>query len=270
MDFSLKRHLTQICATILYNGNFFGLGKIVRANKVCVPGLNCAYCPGAIAGCPLGTLQNLFTTGLTRIPFYMLASILLIALLLGRIICGWLCPFGLLEDLLYKIPTPKISKNKYTGYLSYLKYFIFAVAVVIVPLYFYYTKNRAFPAFCEELCPNGLLNGLLMIFTGTGSGFGYALVSDVKLVIAIAILLGSVFIFRLFCRFICPLGAFYSVFNKLSVFAMRIDEDKCIGCNACKRACLMDCKTVGDGECIACGKCAKACPVKAIKLASRY
>lgn len=263
MDLQIKRHLTQICASILYNSRFLGSNSFVRADKVCVPGLNCQYCPGAIAGCPLGTLQTIFGGGLRSIPFYMLASIVLVALLLGRIICGWLCPFGLFFDLLYKIPGPKLKKNSITAKLCYLKYVIFALTVVIVPLYMFYSKGMTFPAFCEELCPNGLLNALFMNITHTGFGFLY---SDTKLMLALALIIASIVMYRPFCRFFCPLGAFYGLFNKLSVFAMQIDEGKCIGCNACKRACLMDCHKVGDRECIACGKCKEVCPTKAINI----
>lgn len=263
MALQIKRHLIQFCAAVLYNGKFFGSNSFFRADRACVPGLNCQYCPGAIAGCPLGALQSIFGSGLRNIPFYMLASIILVALLLGRIICGWLCPFGFFFDLLYKIPGSKLKKNDFTAKLSYLKYAVLAVTVVIVPLYMFHSKGITFPAFCEELCPNGLLTALFMNITHTGFGFLY---SDAKLVLALALIIASVVMFRPFCRFLCPLGAFYGLFNKLSVFAMRIDESKCIGCNACQRACLMDCNKVGDRECIACGKCKAVCPTKAIDI----
>ena len=268
MNLQIKRHITQLCAAILYNSNFLSsrAGSFARADKVCVPGLNCQFCPGAVAGCPLGTLQSIFGGGFMRLPFYMVASIILFALLLGRIICGWLCPFGLFFDLLYKIPSTKFKKNAFTAKLCYLKYLIFVAAVVIIPLYMFLVKGRSFPAFCEELCPNGLLNALFMNITNIGFGFLY---SDTKLIMSIALIIASIVIFRPFCRFFCPLGAFYSLFNKLSVFAMQVDESKCIGCNACHRACLMDCQKVGDRECIGCGKCQGVCPTNAIHLGVR-
>lgn len=264
MNMQIKRLLTQLCAAILYNGKFFS--PAFKASQLCVPGLNCRYCPGSVAGCPLGAMQYIFSGGLLRVPFYMIASIVLFALLLGRIICGWLCPFGLFFDLLYKLPSPKVMKNALTAKLSYLKYLIFAVTVVIVPAYMFYGNGKTFPAFCEELCPNGLLVSIFMMATNTGFGFLY---SDPKLVITLALVIASIFIYRPFCRFFCPLGAFYAIFNKISIYAMQIDDSKCIGCNACQRTCLMDCQKVGDTECIACGRCKEICPTKAIKLGLR-
>lgn len=264
MNLQIKRHLTQLCASILYNGKFFGVSaNVLNTDKLCVPGLNCQYCPGAIAGCPLGTLQSIFAGDFLRLPFYLIASILLFALLLGRIICGWLCPFGLFFDLLYKLPSPKLKKNNLTAKLTYLKYIIFAIFIVLIPGYMFFSKGQNFPAFCEELCPNGLINAVLMMATNTGFAFLY---SDIKLVLALALIIASIFIFRPFCRFFCPLGAFYALFNKISAFAIQIDDSKCIGCNACQRTCLMDCQKVGDRECIACGKCKNVCPTKAISL----
>ncbi|WP_405379622.1 4Fe-4S binding protein [Phascolarctobacterium sp.] len=268
----LSRMLTQFCASILYNANFFSNlpRKIIPAGKVCVPGFNCAYCPGAIAGCPVGTLQYAFGSGLMRLPFYALASIMLIALLLGRIICGWLCPFGLLQDLLYKIPTPKLMKNSYTAKLTYLKYAVLLGAVILLPLYYFVANEKGLATFCEYLCPNGLFSGLFMVATGTGFGFGYALINSTKVLIAFLFVGGAIFIYRAFCRFFCPLGAFYALFSKISIYAICVDKEQCIGCNACIRNCLLDVKHIGDSECIACGKCKSHCPTNCIYFGCRY
>jgi polyferredoxin len=74
----------------------------------------------------------------------------------------------------------------------------------------------------------------------------------------------SVLMFRPFCRFICPLGAIYSFFNKLNLVGIGVDEKKCTKCGICVKQCNMDVKEVGDHECIQCGKCIPSCPVKAI------
>ena len=156
-----KRRVIQLISTFLYNpniSNFFN-GKIHQGNSksVCVPGLNCYSCPGALGSCPLGSLQNSIANPLFKFPFYILGLLLLFGLLLGRVICGFLCPFGLIQELLYKIPVKKMKKNKFTYYLSYLKYFILVIFVVLIPIYYIIAYSEAVPAFCKYICPAGTL-----------------------------------------------------------------------------------------------------------------
>jgi len=81
----------------------------------------------------------------------------------------------------------------------------------------------------------------------------------------VSILIGCIFIFRLFCRFLCPLGALYGLFNKISVFGIRLDRSKCIDCGKCISHCKVDIRHVGDRECVSCGECIDVCPTQAIK-----
>ena len=138
----VKRKLIQICTALLYNGNFAGFtdGNIWKGSSknICLPGLNCYSCPGALGACPLGSLQSSLSGVFLRIPFYVLGFILLFALIFARLICGWGCPFGLVQELLYKIPTPKLQRNRFTYLLSYLKYFIALIFLIILPLAFYH------------------------------------------------------------------------------------------------------------------------------------
>ena len=86
------------------------------------------------------------------------------------------------------------------------------------------------------------------------------------LILLLTILL-SVIIYRPFCKYICPLGAIYSLFNSVSLFRYTLDRQKCIHCGRCKAVCEMNCdpvKNCNDLECIRCGKCKNACPVDAI------
>ena len=89
-----KRHFVQLITAVLYNCNFMGFaaGKIYKGNMkgVCVPGLNCYSCPGAIASCPLGSLQSGLLSSRYRFPYYILGTLILFGLLLGRFICGFL------------------------------------------------------------------------------------------------------------------------------------------------------------------------------------
>lgn len=159
---SFRRKLIQLYAALLYNAHIKGYieGNIYtgKGKMLCVPGLNCYSCPGATGACPLGALQNALCAIGNRAPYYMLGILLLFGITLGRTICGWLCPAGLVQDLLHKIPTPKLKKSRITRVLSYLKYVILAIFVVIIPM-IYALKNVPMPAFCKYICPAGTLGG---------------------------------------------------------------------------------------------------------------
>ena len=264
-----KRKIIQVISTFLYNPNItnFFNGKIHQgeSKSVCVPGLNCYSCPGAISGCPLGSLQNSIANPLLKFPFYVVGLLLLFGLLLGRIVCGFLCPFGLIQELLYKIPVKKLKKNKITYYLSYLKYFILIIFVILIPLYFIIVHSEVVPAFCKYICPAGTLEaGVPLILANnelrevTGNLF------LLKMMILVITIISVTAIYRAFCRFLCPLGAIYSLFNKISIFGVNVDMGKCTHCNKCVSTCKMDVKKVGDHECIQCGECKKVCDVGAI------
>ena len=77
--------------------------------------------------------------------------------------------------------------------------------------------------------------------------------------------IGSIFIYRIFCRFICPLGAIYGLFNKFSLLGVKVNNDTCINCGKCIKECKMDINKVGDHECINCGECISVCPTNAIQ-----
>ncbi len=235
----------------------------------CVPGMNCYSCPGAIGACPIGALQSALTARERKFPFYVLGYLMAIGLFVGRMICGWLCLFGLIQELLYKIPTPKLRIPEKTDRgLRYLKYVVLAVLVIGLPLFYRTDYGAGEPFFCKYLCPVGTLEG----------GVPLVLLNDVlrptlgwlfrwKLLILILCILASVFIYRPFCKYLCPLGAFYALFQKVSLVRLRVDESACTDCGACSRACEMKVdphRTPNSGECIRCGECLKACPVHAL------
>ena len=251
-----KRRLTQVVCAVLYNCNFTGFAKgRIYQGKIkgaCVPGLNCYSCPGAIGACPLGSLQSALVSAKYKFNYYVLGLLLLFGIIFGRVICGFLCPFGLLQELLYKIPTKKVKKGTVSQVLSYLKYVILIVFVIAVPLV------KTVPGFCKYICPAGTLEGGVPL-----TAMQEQLRSLTGWVLAV-ILISAVFVFRCFCRFLCPLGAIYSLFHKVSLCGVKVDEDKCVGCNICVRECKMDVNKVGDKECIHCGDCISHCPTCAI------
>lgn len=265
-----RRRVIQLFSALLYNANITGFfsGKIYSGalKSVCVPGLNCYSCPGAVAACPLGSLQVSFgSLKYGKLSFYVLGTLLLFGALMGRAICGFLCPFGLIQELLYKIPTPKIKKSRITRELSVIKYAVLAIFVVALPIMYVIRDGTAVPGFCKYICPAGTLEGGLPILAlnpqlreMAGGLFGW------KLGVLVVILIGSVFLFRLFCRFLCPLGAIYSFFNRTAPLGVRVAPHECTGCGACVRYCKLDVKQVNDRECVRCGECARVCPTGAI------
>ena len=118
-----KRRIIQLYCALLFNANIkgFATGQIYKGGlkNICTPGLNCYSCPGASGACPMGALQNAVSASGKRTPYYIFGIILLYSILFGRMICGFFCPFGLVQELLYKIKTPKVKKNKVTKVLSY-------------------------------------------------------------------------------------------------------------------------------------------------------
>ena len=109
------RHWFQAAWFALTNGYVLGFleGKIYRGKlkSVCVPGLNCYSCPGALGACPIGSLQAVMDSGTFKFSCYVFGFLILFGTCLGRFICGWLCPFGLVQDLLHKAPLFKKRKN---------------------------------------------------------------------------------------------------------------------------------------------------------------
>ena len=264
-----KRKLVQLYFALLFNANVKGFsnGKIFRGDlkSVCIPGLNCYSCPGAVGACPLGSLQGSFSAGKSTV-FYVFGILMLFGLALGRTICGWLCPFGLIQELLYKIKTPKLKKSPVTRLLSYLKYVILAFFVFIVPI-MYAFKDTPLPAFCKYICPAGTLEGGISLLSNKLNESYFAMLGPLftwKFLLLISFSVGCVFVFRLFCRFFCPLGALYGFFNRISFFGVQVDAPKCTNCDLCVHKCKMDVKKVGDAECISCGECIDVCPTKAI------
>lgn len=266
-----KRRLIQVYAALLANANIKGYvtGNILNnpTKTVCTPGLNCYSCPGAVAACPLGALQNGLAQSDTRAPYYVLGILCLWGITFARTICGFFCPVGLGQELLYKIKTPKLKKNRVTRVLSYFKYILLAVFVMAIPLIYGFLNGVAIPAFCEYICPSGTFGGSVGLLANPKNGDYYAMLGGLfnwKFCVLAAVMVASVFIYRVFCRFLCPLGAIYGFFNRYALLGVRLDKDKCTDCGLCVEHCKMDIKRVGDHECINCGECISVCPAQAI------
>lgn len=261
----------QAAAFLLTNihlPNFFK-GQIYRGTgkTVCVPGLNCYSCPGAAGACPIGAFQAVVGSSKFRFSYYITGILILLGVLLGRFICGFLCPFGWFQELLHKIPTPKLSTKRLKP-LRYLKYAVLLVMVVLLPALITNDLGMGNPFFCKYLCPQGVLEGaipLALVNNGIRAALGKLFTWKLGILITVAVL--SVLFYRPFCKWLCPLGAFYALFNRVSLLQMQVDKNKCVSCGKCARACKMDVdvtKHPNHTECIRCGMCVKACPTRAI------
>ncbi len=242
-------------------------GKIYKGNlkKLCVPGMNCYSCPGAVGSCPIGSLQAVIGSWNFKFAFYVAGFLVFVGALVGRFVCGWLCPFGLIQDLLHKIPFPKKLRT---------------------------FQGRQAAAQAEVCDSGGFRHSAAHVSGGCdGSGRTVFLQADLsgrdaggrhplalmnksmhsvlgwlyawKNVLLVATILLSIIIYRPFCKYICPLGAIYSVFNPISVFKYRVDESKCVSCGACSKSCKMGVDPVQNAnhpECIRCGLCKRSVP----------
>ena len=305
--------ITQACFFMLTNSFMIGWFKGTiyqgKLKYLCVPGMNCYSCPGAWGACPIGSLQAIFndfdakkswvdqkTGTYVKVPkywfaFYIIGLIMIIGAVCGRFVCGLLCPFGWVQDLLYKIPVKKlrlprdemrIANSKHPKavrfflgldkYLRCAKYAFLIIMVIFLPLIV-----KADPWFCKYVCPSGmLLGGIPLMSMNKSLAAAAGNLTLLKLCILASLTVISLFLYRPFCRYICPLGAFYSFFNKVSLYRYGIDDSACNrakGCSACSRACPMGVDPVKDPnslECIRCGTCSASCPQKAIHAGVKF
>ncbi|MDO5040503.1 MAG: 4Fe-4S binding protein [Peptoniphilus sp.] len=263
----------QILFTALTNGYALGFakGKIYQGpvKNLCVPGLNCYSCPGALGSCPIGALQAVATSRDFNISFYVIGFLMIIGSLIGRFVCGWMCPFGLLQDLLHKIPFPKKIKTfKGERHLLKAKYLILLIFVLLLPITITVGGGYGKPWFCKVICPSGtLMGGIPLLLTNESLRKAAGLIFSWKVTVLLMIIFLSMVIHRPFCKYLCPLGAIYGGFNKISLYQYTVDEHKCIKCDQCYRQCSMNVKiyeNATSAECIRCGECTKVCPTNAI------
>lgn len=265
------RGLIQLGATLLTNLHLpnFQTGTLYRGNgkKLCVPGLNCYSCPAASGACPIGAFQAVVGSSKFHFSYYITGILILAGVVFGRLICGFLCPFGWFQELLHKLPTKKLSTRRLFP-LTWLKYVILILMVIMLPMLAVNDVGLGDPFFCKYLCPQGVLEGaipLAIVNTGIRSILGKLFTWKFGILLCVSAL--SILFYRPFCKWLCPLGAFYAFFNKVSLCQIRVDPETCISCGKCADVCKMDVdvtKTPDHAECIRCGMCVKSCPVNAV------
>ncbi|MCL1817142.1 MAG: 4Fe-4S binding protein [Clostridiales bacterium] len=266
----MRRKIIQWLSFIVTNSYVPGFirGTIYKGSlkQFCVPGLNCYSCPGAIASCPLGAIQAVLSDRKYAFSYYMLGLLLFFGLVFGRFICGFLCPFGLFQELLHKLPGPKIKHP--WRWPRFIKYALLLVFVIILPLLMVNKFGMGAPDFCKYICPAGTLGaGLPLIALNPPLRAALGALFAWKMTIALAIVAGAIFIYRFFCRYLCPLGAIYGLFNRLSLYQLRCNKKNCIDCGLCQSNCKLGLNPAhhpNNAECIRCGDCVKTCPQGAL------
>lgn len=274
-ELAKKRLLIQALVAAFSNGYLrgFAKGQIYTGNGkfLCTPGMNCYSCPGALFSCPIGSLQATLNDRYFHVALYAIGFMVLFGTFFGRAVCGFLCPFGLIQDLLFKIPFKwKIRKLKHERIARGVKYFLLVVFVILLPLFVVDITGLGKPWFCKYVCPVGTLEaGIPLVLMNNMLRESLGFLYTWKLLILAVTLLGSIIIYRPFCRYICPLGAIYGFFNRFAIYRFEIDKSKCTGCRICQRCCKFDIdvfRNPNSMDCIRCGDCIDACPEKAIKI----
>ncbi len=267
------RLVVQALFAALSNGYVKGFthGSLYQGDLkyLCSPGLNCYSCPGALTSCPIGSLQATLNSREYYVSLYVAGILVVFGTLLGRFVCGFLCPFGLVQDLLFKIPFVKKIRNlPGEKFLRWFRYFILLVFVILLPMVVVDITGLGEPWFCKYICPAGTLEGgIPQVLLNENLRGAIGFLFKWKFFLLSLTLIVSIVIYRPFCRYICPLGAIYGLFNKVSFYRFKIDETKCTKCGVCQKTCKFNIKVYENPnslDCIRCGECKAACPNKAI------
>lgn len=267
MTLSILRRLTQLASTLFSNSFVASLvTRNINTNSLkgaCVPFLNCYACPSALFSCPIGALEHFFA--IRAVPFYALGLIGMVGVVFGRMPCGWICPFGFLQDLMYRI---RSVKCRIPRVFTHVKYVVLLFLVFIIPF------KTGEPWF-SKFCPVGTLTAGIpwVLWNPANPATSQPVLADppnmrfyVSLLILATFLIWFVVSKRPFCRVACPMGALLSLFNRVSMIRLQASPS-CDGCNACEVNCPMDlniCEDIDSKDCIRCLECVRCGYVRVI------
>jgi ferredoxin-type protein NapH len=224
----------------------------LRMHTICGPVFHCYSCPLATFACPIGVLANF--SALHMIPFAALGMLLVTGAVFGSFVCGWACPFGFLQDLIAKVPTPKFTLPAWTGIFRYV---VLGVFVLAIP----YLWGEGSSLFFCRLCPAGAIEGSVPnMVQAAAAGQPWVWPTATKITITLVVLVAMFFTWRPWCMLFCPLGAIYAMLNRVSLLYLRFHPDRCIECADCRSLCRDKQEAEGriDGlRCVRCMECTK-------------
>lgn len=212
---------------------------------------------GALGTVVTALAHGTFTLAALAAPLLILAVVLLVTALWGRVFCGWLCAFGALGDLLgalaRKLHIPQLPRSaKVDRALRWVKYAVLTFVAVAV-----WALALPVDASWSPWSAFGML-------TSWNPAVMRTALASVGGVLLLGIVLASLFVERFFCRYLCPLGAVLAPVSKRRLFRVERRTAGCTGCAACTRACPMNVAVhagdaAGSGECIGCLRCTGVC-----------
>jgi polyferredoxin len=236
----------------------------LRMHSMCSPVFHCYACPLASFACPIGIIAQF--SALHVFPFVAVGMLIAVGVLFGTLICGWVCPFGFLQDLAGKVPTPKFDLPRWTGHFRYV---VLIVTVIAVP---YFLGEHHWLFVCSN-CPAGALEAAVPNMARQAlAGEEVIWPNALKLTVLALFLMAIFFVRRPWCRVLCPLGAIFSVFNRTSAFFLRFNRDQCTDCKRCHKMCKYGVepeKSPNDSRCVRCLECT-SCGPAALSLASIF
>lgn len=251
------RWVTQFLTLVVVN---LGFVQVLKLGVPC-PFFYCYGCPAAAFACPIGTFQHYAI--LEQFPFYALGAIGVFGLALGRFWCGWGCPFGTVQDLvsLVRRRDDAIRVRR----VPWLKFLVLALVIFIAWI-------AVDTLFCK-VCPAGsLFAAIPQRFVSSELSFGtffYVHLATLAIVLVAFLLIG-----RFWCRYLCPLGAIFGAFNRVSILKMKVDFSKCERCGDCLKVCPTAIEKLEEIEnctdCIRCGKCIESCDNHAVRIAGSF
>jgi len=266
MAFGLKfkQRFVQTLSLFVLNSNFRG----AEVYGFCLPVMHCNACPLSWTLCPISKISELlqFHESLVSMEWLVIGAMLAACVVVGRFFCGWICPAGFIQDLLYKIPSPKV---RIPDSLQWMKYGFLVITVMLVAYFWGKEVSLFFCSFCPTATIESVIPAMIFLpeYVIGAAGYWRFLVLAIVLVLAIAN-------HRNFCKIMCPIGAFVAITNKFSLFSLKLNAGKCIHCHKCDKNCPMtvpveNCATTGkkisrDLECIECLTCESVCPTTAI------